>query len=102
MLGWLSRLFGATGSPRATSQPVPLLSLEYQGYQIHAEPQAEGGQFRLAGRICRQIDGEEKQHLFIRADLFTDQQQAAQLMVDKAKIAIDQQGDDLFLPPPGM
>ncbi|MFC3914675.1 HlyU family transcriptional regulator [Pseudaeromonas sharmana] len=101
MLSWLSNLFSKPDHGQATTAThTVLLSVDYQGYRIDATPMQEGGQYRLAGRISKRIGDTERQHQFIRADLFTDPQQAAQLMIDKAKIAIDQQGDALFLPPP--
>ena len=43
------------------------------------------GQYRVAGRICKHIDGELKSHHFIRSDLCSSAEQANELMVEKAK-----------------
>lgn len=96
----LKKLFGglfggSTTQPAApTSEPV-----EYRGYLIYPEPQREGSQFRLAGRIVKPQGDDALAHPFIRADLVPTQTLAEELMLDKAKRLIDQLGDDLFTPP---
>ena len=67
-------------------------SLEYKGFTIEATPYKDGGQFQLAGRITK--DG--KEHKFIRADKFTDRDEAASIAISKGQLIIDQQGDKLF------
>lgn len=90
-------LFGSTASPQAP-QVTPT---EYQGYLIYPEPMAEGGQFRLTGRITREIEGELKEHRFIRSDLFVNPNDARDFMLRKAQTFIDQTGDKMFEPRPG-
>jgi len=83
-------LFSSSEKPAVAIEPV-----EYKGYLIYAEPMDEG-QYRLAGRICKTIDGELKTHVFIRSDLFPSKADAEQWMVRKAEIFIDQSGDSMF------
>ncbi|MGF1717002.1 HlyU family transcriptional regulator [Photobacterium chitinilyticum] len=91
-MGFFSRLFGLDKeSIVVETEPV-----EYEGYLIYPEPIAEGGQFRIAGRICKQIDGEMKTHTFIRSDLLASKQDAETFMLNKAKMFIEQTGDSMF------
>lgn len=69
---------------------------EYEGFTITATPQPEGGQYRLHGTISKTVDGEAKTHILIRADLFPDAGQCAEVTIRKAKQVIDEQGDRLF------
>ena len=83
-------LFSGSSKPAPQAEPV-----EYKGYLIYAEPIDEG-QYRLTGRICKEINGELKTHVFIRSDLFPNKEDAVQWMVRKAEIFIDQSGDSMF------
>jgi hypothetical protein len=56
----------------------------------------EGGQWRLAGTISKEIGGVAKEHKFIRADLFSSKDEAEQFAVIKAQLIIDQSGDAIF------
>lgn len=86
------RLFGG-GSGETASAAEPET---YNGFRIFAEPVKEGGQYRLCGRIEKEVDGELKTHSFIRADTFGAEEQAVEMAVFKAKQLIDQMGDRLF------
>ncbi|WP_299013312.1 HlyU family transcriptional regulator [uncultured Photobacterium sp.] len=91
-MGFLSKLFGLNKETKvAEVEPV-----EYEGYLIYPDPIAEGGQFRIAGRICKEVDGEIKTHTFIRSDLLASKQDAVTFMLEKAKMFIDQTGDGMF------
>ena len=87
----LKRLFGGGGAGKPAPQPI-----EYKGFLIFPEPIPEDGQFRLAGRIELEKDGEVKSHTLIRADLIRDREQAEEAAVFKAKQMIDQMGEMLF------
>ncbi|MGO4439986.1 HlyU family transcriptional regulator [Rhizobium sp. RAF56] len=63
---------------------------------IHATPQREGNQFRLAGRIEKQVNGETLVRNFIRADVFTSLDDAVETTFRKAHQIIDQHGPSLF------
>ncbi|WP_421280735.1 HlyU family transcriptional regulator [Aeromonas taiwanensis] len=83
------------GQPAQHAEVTPT---EYAGYLIYPEPMAEGGQFRLAGRITREVDGVVQTHRFIRSDLFVNPADAERFMVQKAHTFIDQMGDRMFEP----
>ncbi|PSW05372.1 HlyU family transcriptional regulator [Photobacterium lipolyticum] len=91
-MGFFSKLFGLDKKKKT----VEVEPVEYEGYLIYPEPIAEGGQFRIAGRICKQIDGEVKTHTFVRSDLLSSRQDAETFMLNKAKMFIDQNGDTMF------
>lgn len=93
MLGNLfkSLFSGSDKQPEATVEPT-----EYKGFLIYPESRAEGSQFRLAGRICKEIDGELKTHQFIRSDMLGSKDEADQFMLRKAQMFIDQTGDKMF------
>ncbi|GEA50372.1 transcriptional activator HlyU [Vibrio inusitatus NBRC 102082] len=91
-MGWFSRLFGSKESP----QEVIVEPIEYKGYLIYAEPIAEGGQYRIAGRITQGEGESMKTHRFIRSDLLGNQDDANELMLKKAQMLIDQMGETIF------
>ncbi len=74
----------------------PMKTLEYRGYVIEALPYKDGGQFQLAGRITKDIEGQAKSHRFVRADKFTDLNEAADVAISKGQLIIDQSGDRIF------
>ncbi|MGF1687293.1 HlyU family transcriptional regulator [Photobacterium japonica] len=92
-MGFFSKWFGFNQS--APKQP-DVEPVEYKGFLIYPEPKAEGGQFRIAGRICKTSDGETQTHTFIRSDLMGSKVDAETFMVNKAKMFIDQNGDSMF------
>lgn len=91
-MGWLSRLFGGNKEQK----PVEVEPEEYKGYLIYAEPIAENGQYRIAGRITLGEGEEMKTHRFIRSDLLISEADAKELMLKKAQMLIDQMGESLF------
>jgi len=89
----LKSLFGGSdGTPKTGSS----VSVAYDSYTIIAEPQQSGGQWQVRGRIEKQVGDELKSHVFIRADVLPGESEAANEMVRKAKLMIDQQGDSIF------
>ena len=91
-MGLFSKLFGSKGSEKT----VEVEPFEYKGFLVYQEAQSEGGQYRIAGRITKEINGEIKTHRFIRSDLLGSEQDANEMMLNKAKMFIDQMGDSIF------
>jgi hypothetical protein len=91
-MSFLKRLFGGGGGSAGSVGAVH----EHKGYSIVATPIKEGGQWRLAGTIRKEIGGALKEHKFIRADLFSSKDEAEQFTVSKAQLIIDQSGDSIF------
>ncbi len=79
---------GDGGAKQSAAEPV-----EYKGFSIIPEPVAEGGQFRTAGRICKEVAGELKETPFIRADNNSTLEASVDHCVQKGKQIIDEQGE---------
>lgn len=86
---------GASDGGANTSQAVEDTE-DYQGYLIEAAPIKEGGQFRTAGFIVKEVEGATKRIPFIRADNSTDKSQAVSHSLSKGRQIIDEQGDRLL------
>ena len=93
-MSFFKKLFGGGDKVAATAKSEE--PLDYKGYAIAAAPMAENGQFRVAGLISKEIDGQVKVHKFIRADVFADRDEAIQATIRKAQLIIDQSGDAIF------
>ncbi|MEM8876542.1 MAG: HlyU family transcriptional regulator [Pseudomonadota bacterium] len=94
-MSFLKKMFG--GGNDGEAQSKPLAEATHEGFHIVAAPMAEGDQFRLAGTISKEINGETKTHQLIRADVFPSAEVAADATIRKAKRVIDEQGDRLFV-----
>src|SRR5262245_37181812 len=81
----------AAGGSTVSAEPQ-----EYGGCTIRATPQREGNQFRLMGRIEKEVGGETLVRNFIRADVFTSSDDAIESTFRKAQQIIDQNGSSLF------
>ena len=93
-MSFWKRLFGIGGSGASGSFAGE--SREYDGHVIYAEPVKDNGQWRLAGRITKDIEGETKEHKFVRADLFSSREDAVSLAFQKGELIIRQMGTSLF------
>ena len=56
----------------------------------------DNGQWRLAGRITREVDGETKEHKYVRADVFSSRDDAVNFAFQKGELIIRQMGKSLF------
>lgn len=97
MAGFLDsirNMFGGkagSGPPQAANAPD-----SYKDCLIYAEPMAEGGQWRLAGRIVKGQGEASKEHRFVRADVFSNRTEVEAATLRKARQIIDEQGAALF------
>lgn len=87
-MSFLSKLFG--GKPKEVEPDL------YGDYRIYPEPQKEGTQYRVAGRVEKDFDGETKTHDFVRADMAGSVESAVEATIRKARLLVDQQGDRIF------
>lgn len=87
---FLSRLFGKA----APAAPDPVT---HKACRIYPERVKEPGGFRVAARIEKELGDEIMVHHLRRADVFTSPEEAEATSISKAKLAIDQLGDDLFV-----
>jgi hypothetical protein len=88
-----SRLFGGGSAPKPEPEAEPEI---YKDFRIFAEPVKEGGGFRVAARIEKEIGGEVKSHRMVRADTCDSVETAREVTTNKAKMLIDQQGNAIF------
>jgi hypothetical protein len=93
-MSFLQKLFGGGGKPERAAEPAA--EAEHNGFKIVAMPIEEGGQYRLAGVVRKEVGGEMREHRLIRADTFSDRDSAATATIEKARRAIDERGDALF------
>jgi len=89
-VGLFSRLFGSKAKAESV-EPVA-----YKEFLIYPEVISEGGQYRVAGRITKEIDGELNTHRFIRSDVLSNKSDAEELMLKKAQMFIDQMSGQIF------
>lgn len=87
-----SKLFGGGSKPPETP-PEPEI---HNGFAIYPEPEKEAGGYRIGARIEKEIDGELKTHLMVRADVLGSEEEVKAESLRKAKIFIDQMGDRIF------
>ncbi len=88
--GW----FGDSGNASAPAKEQP--AVEYKNCHISPCPRNSGGNWSTEAVIRKSIDGQIKQHTFIRADSSPSQEAATALIINKAKTLIDQQGERIF------
>ena len=89
--GIFKRLFGGGAKKEA-----PAAVEHYLGFEVTAAPVQETNGWRVQGRITKEIEGELKEHVFIRADACGDRQSAVMLTLRKARQLIDEQGECIF------
>ena len=94
--GLLGKLFGGGGGGARETEPEAGEAVEHGGFTIVPAPIKEGGQWRTAGTISREVDGVARSARFIRADNHADRQGAIDHSVRKAMQIIDEQGPALL------
>ncbi|MDR3373928.1 MAG: HlyU family transcriptional regulator [Ancalomicrobiaceae bacterium] len=92
-MSFLKRLFGLSSSSAAPSPQGP--KQEYSGYEIEATPTKVGHEFQIQG-IIRELEGEKREHHFIRADKIAGHDEAIEFIFRKGKQIIDQMGPRMF------
>ncbi len=92
-MAFWKKLFGGEDGPKPEAPPE---HVDYKGFRITPMPISEGGQFRISAKIDKTVNGEDKTHTLIRADVIRDEGEAKSASVNKAKQMIDQMGDQLF------
>lgn len=92
-MSFLKRLFGKSSGASGSFSPE---TREFAGHVISAEPVKDNGQWRLAGRIIKEENGEVKEHKFVRADLFPSRDDAVEFTFRKGELIINQMGKSLF------
>ncbi|MGE7369118.1 HlyU family transcriptional regulator [Neorhizobium sp. NPDC001467] len=98
MASFLSNLlsmFSSGNAPAAKTGPE-IAPQEHAGCLIYPDPIKEGSQYRLAGRIEKQVGETVLVRTFIRADMFTSMDDVVESTFRKARQIIDQNGASLF------
>jgi len=75
--------------------------VDYNGFSIHPRPRRKNGNWSTEAVIRKHDAGDAashaaREHIFIRADASPGRDEAVALIVSKAKLLIDQQGDGIF------
>lgn len=94
-MSFLKKLFGLGGGDAAEAAS-PAESQEHGGYTITATPIKEGGQYQVSGSISKVVDGETKDYKFLRVDRFNERSACLELIFQKGKQIIAEQGDKMF------
>ena len=87
-----SRFFGG----KQAEEPASALSEEHKGFRITPKPIREGGHYRIAARIEKEVAGVSRVHDLVRADTVAAPDEARVLSLAKARQMIDEQGERLF------
>jgi hypothetical protein len=96
-MSFLKKLFGGgSDSTEAPADAKPVKQVEHNGFTISATPYKSEGQYQTCGVITKVIDGETKEHRFIRADRFPGLDDAADITIRKGVQLINEQGDRIF------
>ena len=92
-MSFWSALFGRRSAAETAKSPDPV---EYKGFLIRAAPYKNNGGYQTAGVIEREVNGERKEHRFIRADSYASYEDAVNFTLGKARQIIDLQGERIF------
>lgn len=92
-MSFWKKLFGGGGAPKEEPAAEPV---EHKGFLIRPAPFVEGGQYQTCGVITKVIEGETKEHRFVRADRFASRDDAVEVTLRKARQLIDEQGERIF------
>lgn len=96
-MSFLKRLFGGgSEEPAAAGSGAPAKQVEHKGFTVSATPFKADGQYQTSGVVSKEIDGEVKEHRFIRADRFAGLDDAVDISIRKGIQLIDEQGEGLF------
>ncbi|MCP8690267.1 HlyU family transcriptional regulator [Marinobacterium sedimentorum] len=92
----LKKLLGAGDSGQGDQAESRGEPIEYKGYEIFLQPRNLGGQFGVGGLIRKTVEGETREHVFIRADQAPSRDLCNEITLQKARNAIDSLGESLF------
>ena len=96
ILSGIKRLFSAPADAPAKAEDT----IEYKGFYITPAPMSDGGQYRVAATITKPNGESDEEaprtHNFIRSDLMPNRDECISITINKAKMMIDQQGDNIF------
>ena len=91
----ITSLFSGNTSESAKAVDVEA-SIEYNGFSITPGPIPEGRQYRVGATITKGEGETRRTHNFIRSDVVASRDECINMAIRKAKITIDQTGDNIF------
>src|SRR3546814_18709576 len=94
-MGLLRKLFGGGEPAGAKAAAKEGEAVEYKSFRIHPAAQPQGGQWLTAGVIRKEIDGETREHRFVRADTQASEQSANDFAVVKGRQIVDEPGEGM-------
>ncbi len=97
-MSFLKRLFGggSAGEAAASGPAAPAKQVEHKGFTVSATPFKADGQYQTSGVVSKEIEGELKEHRFIRADRFAGLDDAVDVSIRKGIQLSDEQGEGIF------
>lgn len=95
-MSFLQKLFGKSTRASEGVAKIDGGETEYKGFIILATPYKNEGQLQSCGVISKVINGEKKEYRFIRADRFTNLDDAVAMIHIKGRQIIDEQGERIF------
>ncbi|WP_297327265.1 HlyU family transcriptional regulator [uncultured Bartonella sp.] len=95
-MSFLQKLFGKSSPNLEEVAKIDGGETEYKGFVILATPYKSEGQLQSCGVISKVIHGEKKEYRFIRADRFTNLDDAVAMIHIKGRQIIDEQGERIF------
>ncbi|MEM7169107.1 MAG: HlyU family transcriptional regulator [Pseudomonadota bacterium] len=96
LTGFLGNLLSGGGTKSVDKEPERSEGVDHNGYTIYAAPKPSGSQWNLAGVVAKEIDGEQREHAYIRADTYTSKEDAEKFSIAKGRQLVDERGDKLF------
>lgn len=100
LMSALKGLFGAGGTAGADGDGAAAgAPITYGDYTIRPAPERTASGWNTAGLISKIINGEVREHHFIRVDSHGSRDDALAFSITKAQLIIDQLGDRLFNQP---
>ncbi|MCO4785309.1 MAG: transcriptional regulator [Marinomonas atlantica] len=95
-MGFLSKITQMFSGDGTTSNVRMFDPVEHNGFIIIPTPQPDQGQYRVCATITKGEFEDQKVHKFIRSDLVASLDECVELTTRKAKLTIDQLGDQIF------
>lgn len=95
-MSFLRKLFRKSSRASEEAAKIDGGETEYKGFIILATPYKSEGQLQSCGVISKVINGEKKEYRFIRADRFTNLDDAVAMIHIKGRQIIDEQGSRIF------
>ncbi len=92
-MGLFSKLKGGASKPQSEAETI-----SYNGYNITPAPAKVAGGFRVGAKITKEKDGQVLTHDMVRSDVIQSKEEALRISELKAKMVVDQLGDDIFKP----